>query len=186
MGFQKGNPGRNRGQGRGYAWLMAHVNHQGDECLIWPFYRLMPGGYGTFGHLGELYYAHRYMCEQAHGPAPEGQHAAHSCGKGSEGCVNPRHLSWKTVSENLKDRRRHGTQAGSKGHVSHLTDQQIAEIRSLKGKMSQYAIAEKFGVSRGCIQWWHKDDHAPAQPGTSPYTLYRRRRGDRLPNPRHT
>lgn len=85
-----------RGEGKTIKWLRAHTDYSHDWCLIWPFVSKLHG-YGQFGYLGKNYYAHRFMCELAHGPAPSPLHeAAHSCGRGHEGCVNPQHLSWKT------------------------------------------------------------------------------------------
>lgn len=50
------------------------------------------------------------MCQKAHGDPPSPKHdAAHSCGRGHEGCVNPNHLSWKTKKQNQADRITHGT-----------------------------------------------------------------------------
>jgi hypothetical protein len=87
--------------------------------------RLTPVGRGmtaSFGHfLGTLTAtanwrprtvrrAHRVMCEIAHGPKPApGFVAAHTCGKGREGCVNPRHLRWASQKENMADKLLHGT-----------------------------------------------------------------------------
>src|SRR5579859_6085572 len=90
-------------------WLIAHRNYDGEGCLIWPFGRI-PFGYGTvrFNGTGEHMSAHRYMCILAHGDPPaEGLHAAHDCGNGHLGCVHPKHISWKTVQENIDDRVRH-------------------------------------------------------------------------------
>lgn len=154
-----------KGKGKGIVWLREHAAYEGDDCLIWPFFRLQPGGYGSFGFNGRLYYAHRMMCEMVHGapPTPE-HHAAHSCGRGHDGCVNPNHLSWKTASENLLDKRGHGTViVNSHGNMGGLTPEQVAEIRRLKGQMSQTKIAERFGVKRGCIQYWHRNEREPAR-----------------------
>lgn len=132
-----------RGKGRAYAWIVAHVQHDGKECLMWPFYR---EGYGMLVHEGRGYKAHRLMCQMAHGPAPSAKHhAAHSCG--NPGCANPRHLSWKTPAENELDKRVHGTfnKTGSRGKI---TPEQKKEVLALVGKMSQPRIAEKFGISR--------------------------------------
>src|SRR5437879_1542174 len=96
-----------KGNGAAMAWIVAHVNYQGDDCLPWPFSRL--NGYGRGGHNGTPFYANRMMCEKAHGPPPTPEHeAAHSCGNGPQGCTNPRHLSWKTPSANQLDRAEHG------------------------------------------------------------------------------
>jgi hypothetical protein len=137
-----------KGQGKAYRWLVDHKGHDGDYCLIWPFYR-NPNGYGQLGYLGESYWAHRFMCELVHGAPPTPEHeAAHSCGNGSGGCANPKHLSWKTRTGNLLDCREHGTQARScNGNKGRLTDDQVMQIRALKGKKTQDEIAFTFGVS---------------------------------------
>lgn len=135
-----------KGEGRGVKWLRAHVEYSGDDCLKWPFCLL--DGYGRLGHLGKVTYAHRVMCELAHGPAPSEEHlACHSCGNGGLGCVNPLHLSWKTKTENQLDRVVHGTHGGP-GMRTKLTEDLAAEIRALKGKMPQREIAQRYGITR--------------------------------------
>lgn len=135
---------------RTFEWLKERVAHPGDDCLFWPFGRNWNG----YGHLkpsgGPTVYAHRVMCELAHGEAPSPKHvAAHSCGRGSAGCVNPRHLSWKTARENQIDREQHGTERRkvwwtNKGAVP---PEHIAQIIALKGKKNQREIASMFGIS---------------------------------------
>lgn len=138
----------NRGKGEGYKFLLQHVAYQGDDCLIWPLSRSR--GYGQVGVNGKSRPAHRLMCELANGPAPSSKHhAAHSCGRGADGCVNPRHLSWKTVSENMFDRSKHGTHG--RGGKQKLAYEQVLEIRSLCGTMTDEKIAERFGVTRGLV-----------------------------------
>lgn len=92
------------------AWLEANKDHIGDKCLIWPFHR---DAYGYAGAvtLGKVKIkAYRAACIWANGAPPTPRHeAAHSCGRGHEGCVDPRHLSWKTRKENVADRVLHGT-----------------------------------------------------------------------------
>lgn len=138
----------NKGKGRGFQWLNAHKDYAGDDCLQWPFSTC--NGYGTFGHLNKLLYAHRMMCEMVHGPSPGvGYHAAHSCGRGDKGCVNPRHIQWKTVSANQIDRTRHGTRnTGPRGKISR---EQRREIVSLRGKLKQREIAEIYGITRSRV-----------------------------------
>lgn len=135
-----------RGRGNNYKWLLAHIGHTADECLIWPFSRNNTG-YGQLGYKGQMKKAHRFMCELAHGEPPEGYEASHSCGNGMGGCVNPRHLSWKTRSENQLDRRRHGTaNTNPTGRTGKLTPMQKHEILRLRGKMTQAKIAARYGV----------------------------------------
>lgn len=138
----------NKGKSVAAKFLHSLVDYNRPRCVIWPFSR--PTGYGMLVHNGKSFYAHRFMCEIAHGPAPTPQHqAAHSCGNGHNGCVNPRHLSWQTNSENQLERRRHGTN----GTRSKLTPEQVLEIRRLKGVKSELELAKMFGVSRSTIQY---------------------------------
>lgn len=168
------NPGGNKGSGGGYCWLVAHKDYAGDDCLTWPFSRVQQG-YGNFGHLGMVQYAHRFMCELAHGPAPTPQHqACHSCGRGHEGCVNPRHLEWKTPRENQLDRRRHGTHRGSKGSRTGLSAETIADIRRTKETESIPRQALRLGLTRGCVEYWRNTTHDPAPPGSHPETIRQR------------
>jgi hypothetical protein len=124
-------------------WLQAHVDYDGEECLIWPFSR-DPNGYGHCG----ADWAHRVMCALVHGPAPTEDHeTAHSCGRGKFGCVHPKHVSWKTRSENQLERRRHGTHGKRKGVRYWLTPGDVAHIRALRGKKTQRELAKIYGVS---------------------------------------
>lgn len=139
-----------KGKGRAIKWLRAHIGYTGDDCLKWPFSTV--DGYGNFGHLGQHCYAHRTMCELVNGPAPSPSHeAAHSCGNGNEGCVNPRHLSWKTKTGNQLDRVAHGNFKKR----TKLNETQAAEIRALKGKMPQREIARLYGISRPNVSLIH-------------------------------
>jgi hypothetical protein len=142
-----------KGEGKCYQWLQDHLEYDGDYCLIWPFYR-NPNGYGMLGHNGEHYWAHRLMCELVHGPAPTPDHeAAHACGNGAIGCAHPKHLSWKTRSENLLDCREHGTHARNiHGNHGRLTYEQVQQIRDLKGKKTQAEIAAIFGIHEPSVR----------------------------------
>lgn len=155
----RGRPSPHRGKGRNAAWIFAHIGHQGDECLIWPFGKT-DTGYGQLGHLGRLHKAHRFMCEAAHGPPPSPTHeAAHNCGNGMGGCVHPGHLEWKTPSENQLDRRRHGTAVTSvHGATGKLTKAQRKEIIELKGIKTQREIAAIYGISFETVSRWQRTD----------------------------
>lgn len=142
-----------RGKGRAAAFLHDNVNYSGEDCLTWPFCT-MPTGYGVLGYLRKNHYAHRFMCELVNGPPPSPVHeAAHSCGRGKFGCVDPRHLSWKTPTANALDSREHGTQARNPwGAAGKLSRNQIAEIWALKGRETQEKIAARFGMSASTIR----------------------------------
>jgi hypothetical protein len=127
-------------------------HYKGDDCLTWPF-RSVTGGYGTLNVSGKKIPAHRYVCMLAHGDPPSPDlHAAHTCGKGAAGCVNPRHLEWKTVGENALDKITHGTQPRGCGiATAKLTEDDVREIRLLLGTLTQREIAKRFGVGQSSI-----------------------------------
>lgn len=165
------------GRGKlGIKWLQEHVSYPSEFCLIWPFHRNSAKGYGQFWHNGSMAYAHRMMCEMVHGPAPDDKpQAAHSCGNGHLGCVNPRHLSWASNSENQATRYR---QRPSSEWKVRLTAEDVAEIRALKGKMTQAKIAERFRVSPCRIAYWHNSTHEPRRtgPGSDYHREWRRKK----------
>lgn len=133
-------------------WLLAHVGYSGDACLIWPFTQAADG-YGAVRYEGRTVQAHRLMCELVHGAPPAGMIAAHSCGNGHTGCVNPHHISWKTQKENWVDRKAHGVPPN--GNRWRLTYADRMKIRELRGVHTQAELAEMFGTTRsniGCIQ----------------------------------
>lgn len=143
------NP-KNKGKGKGIQFLRDHAADEDGPCLIWPFARDSLNGDGFVAYMGRSRKAHRVMCDLVNGPPPTPLHqAAHSCGNRHLGCVHPKHLSWKTNSENQLDRRRHGTAGkGPKGNARHrLTADQVAEIRSGAVKRTQKEWADLFGVS---------------------------------------
>lgn len=116
-----------------------------DDCLVWPYARNSAG----YGHLivnGRDTLVHRIACEAKHGPAPTPKHhAAHSCGKGHEGCCNPQHLRWATPRENLSDKNVHGTLNFGESHgASKLTDDQVNEIRASDD--GRQVLAKRYGV----------------------------------------
>jgi hypothetical protein len=148
---------KDSGQGQAIKWIREHTNHEGVDCLWWPFSR-QPTGYGHFGYLGDHYYAHRYMCELVNGPAPTpGHEASHTCGKGKAGCVHPKHLEWKTPSGNQLDRREHGTKNDAWwGQRGKLTREQRLQIFALKGHKTQREIAKQFGVTFQNVSHIHR------------------------------
>lgn len=134
-------------------WVEEHSDHQGDECLPWPFSRAKDGRPVTVIVDGVRMIAHRYMCILRHGPPPSSIHqTAHSCGMGHNACMNPAHLRWATGSENQSDREAHGTSnIGAQHPGAKLTKEIVEEIRSLNGLEMQKVTALRFGVTRSHI-----------------------------------
>lgn len=115
--YRHGDPLKGRvANGRPQQYLDETVlGFTSDECLIWPFAR-DGHGYARIKRDGRPQIVCRIVCETRNGPPPTPDHqAAHICGKGKAGCVNPKHLAWKTQSENEADKFIHGTRvrAGS-------------------------------------------------------------------------
>jgi len=128
------------------------LRHAGADCLQWPYART-GSGYGNLMRDGRFAVVSRLVCEVVHGSPPSSEHqAAHSCGKGHEGCVAPQHLSWKMPIDNAADKDMHGTASvGEKNGQARLSEEDVAKIVELKGSASQGAIAERFGVSASLV-----------------------------------
>lgn len=131
--------------GEPMAWLLAHVGHEGSDCLVWPFGRLR-NGYGHITIDGVTSHASRAMCSAAHGdPSDDQPFALHSCGGGPSGCVHPQHLRWGTQQANMLDSVEDGTRSrGEDQHASKLTEAAVQEIRASKARLID--LAAKFGV----------------------------------------
>lgn len=145
-------------------WLMEQVNFDGPECLTWPYGRDMQG-YGQVTWSGKVRRAARVMCELVNGPPPTPEHhAAHSCGNGHKACIHPKHLRWATPSENQAESVAHGR--GKKKGLPRrkLTPEQVAQIKALKGRLTQRQIAAKFGVRFETIGQIHRGRAWPDRP----------------------
>jgi hypothetical protein len=95
--------------------------------------------------------ASRAMCILKHDhPTDPTLEAAHRCG--NKICVNPRHLRWATPAENSADKWEHGTMLfGEACNGAKLTTADVLEIRRLAGRVTQRAIAERFGIRQGAV-----------------------------------
>lgn len=133
-------------------WLLSHQDFQDDACLMWPFSRNGRGYAMARFRTFKSSLAHRYMCTLAHGEAASpSMQAAHLCGNGAKGCVNPKHLAWKSQKGNEEDKIVHGTaQRGERSASAKLTKENVMFIRDKNG-LKQRELAEMFGVSRGHI-----------------------------------
>jgi hypothetical protein len=134
------------------AFIEEALKSKSDECLLWPYAH--NGGYGFMRHpeTGKKVRVQRFICDRAHGPAPTDNHqAAHSCGKGHMGCINPRHLRWATAKENGADKTLHQKRDQKRFHTAKLTEGQVRTIRSMKDHVRQRDVARHFSVTDDTI-----------------------------------
>ena len=119
-------------------------------CWIWTAC-LSTAGYGKLGVEGKSEYAHRISWDIHFGPIPDDLWVLHRCDVPC--CVNPAHLFLGTHADNVRDREEKGrgvppqTQGSSNGNAK-LTDDDVAEIRLLRGVFLQREIAKAYGVSQ--------------------------------------
>lgn len=127
------------------------LKYEGEECLIWPYGKAH--GYGRIQRDRRVGTVSRLVCIDVHGEPPTSLHeAAHSCGRGSAGCVAKSHLSWKTRAENQADRLLHGTHnRGERQGAAKLTESDVEKIRALTGRQFQSVTAKAFGVTQQTI-----------------------------------
>jgi hypothetical protein len=112
------------------------------ECVIWPFQRDQ-SGYAKSERRGQARNVCRELCRLRHGSPPWPHYeAAHTCGNGHLGCVNPDHLKWKTPRDNAADKVAHGTRG-----KTHVTAEIVLEIRRLAPSMTYRDLADQFGLS---------------------------------------
>lgn len=165
--WKYGDPLAGRENGEPTQFYLEALKFDGDDCLIWPFSK-NADGYATYKLRddGRTQILSRRICEDIHGPAPHpDSQAAHSCGKGHEGCISQKHVGWSTPKQNVNDQRRHGTLArGRKKATALLTEDQVREIRNLRS-LGGPAVARMYNVSNTAIysiwngrKWtWLKD-----------------------------
>ncbi len=124
------------------------ADESSDDCIVPPGFP--SNDYHYFRHDGVVHGAHRYVCEQTHGPAPlEKPHAAHSCGK--SGCINPQHIRWASALENMQDKLMHGTQPfGEQLHHAKLKAADVLFIRS-EAAGPPAEVARRFGIAVGTV-----------------------------------
>jgi len=89
--------------GKCFDYIYEHKDYTGDNCIEWPFARNLEG-HGRLNYEGNRHlYAHRVMCQLAHGDPPKDKPLAiHKCN--NPPCINPNHIRWGNNSENCKDK----------------------------------------------------------------------------------
>lgn len=140
--------------GDGWKFINGLFDSPVDECIKWPF-ATDANGYARIRSDGENKPVCPIVCERANGPN-DGMRiqATHSCGRGNEGCVNPRHLVWGTGFKNQQDRIGHGTSnRGERCAASKLTEGDVIVIFSrLNAGENSTSIADEFNVNARTIR----------------------------------
>lgn len=147
--------------GYGLSFLESLVGTDRKDCIKWH----ASSGYGQVVFRGKGQPAHRVMCILAHGEQPSDRpFACHSCGKGSDGCVNPNHIRWATPKENNADMVLHGTVIrGEASCHAKLTEVQVIRIwRDAKlgiksseiSEMRKATLGQVCSISRGASWAW--------------------------------
>lgn len=97
------------------------------------------------------------VCLAFHGPKPSERHEVRHL-NGISTDDRAENLAWGTKQENEDDKNIHGTRPKGESHWKcKLTDAQVEEIVSLKGKMKQIDVARKFGCTHSHVWYlWRK------------------------------
>lgn len=132
----------------------------GDDGSVWSskrgsWIRLTPSSveHDTYPHIifstemGDVCFdVHVLVLEAFEGSRPEGYVARHADRDPTNCCRT--NLSWGTYVENEADKLAHGTTARGENHgMRKLTEDDVREIRSLCGTISDAEIGRRFGIS---------------------------------------
>mgnify|MGYP002654780646 CR=1 FL=1 len=119
--------------------------HKTETCWNWTACRNVDG-YGRFGIDKKLYNAHRVAYELWKEPIPANMIVRHMCD--NPACVNPAHLELGTHQDNVQDKVERGRQQrGIKHHKSKLTDDDVREIKILRGFGFTYKeLSSMYGI----------------------------------------
>ena len=129
-----------------------------SSCWVWPGVKT-EGGYGRATIAGVACKAHRLAAffsgkiSSLHGQSPDklpADNVLHTCD--NPACCNPLHLFVGSQAENIQDmfekKRNPARPHGENNHAAKLSDQQVAEIKSLAGTIRNAEIARMFQISK--------------------------------------
>lgn len=137
-------------RGEALKWLdeLKNLDHS-KGCIHWPFAIDKKSGYGIVIYHNRTRTVHRVALMLHTGIDPVGLHACHGpCHDRT--CCNPLHLSWKTTTENHRDKIRDDTHnRGTRHYLAKLTEENVRKIR--QDNRLQREIAADYGVSRSVI-----------------------------------
>ena len=117
-------------------------------CIIWDG-TTVQGGYGKRTVNGKTVLAHRYAYEIAHGTIGKGLCVMHSCD--NPACVNVKHLSLGTHSDNMQDMISKGRKPSRKGTNNGSSKLDWDKVRAIRAVDHYFgvgtALAKEYGVS---------------------------------------
>lgn len=118
-------------------------------CWLWTASR-DKRGYGKFSVKSQdpMVLAHRFAWALFNGEILSNLCVCHNCpGGDNPTCVNPLHMFLGTQEDNRGDAmKKHVIRNGIHHHANKLTEEDIDEIRRLRGKVSQQILATRFHV----------------------------------------
>lgn len=133
-----------------------------NECWNWLGSKHRRG-YGHFGAIKKVLYAHRVSWELHFGNIPDGVGVCHNCDNPS--CVNPNHLFLGNQSDNITDAYKKGrinvlegelwhsvhreSKSGESNGFHKLTEEEVRIIKSRK--YTSKKLSQMFGVTQGAI-----------------------------------
>lgn len=150
--LRHGDPTAGRtGQGEARRMFEKLVSVETDDCVIWPF-STNADGYGKVLYGGRLQHVSALALTRRVGERPPAHLATHGpCHNPT--CMNYRHLSWATQTQNLLDRVRDNTATrGSRHPLAKLSESEVRQIRQLSQTgCTQQAIADSIGTTRSNV-----------------------------------
>lgn len=131
-------------------WFYSNVTKLENGCWEWNKCKLYQG-YGIVRMDGKNIRANRLSLEFKLGrKIKTGLLSCHSCN--NPPCCNPAHLSEGTLQDNMDDKVLANRQTkGETNGNSKLKEQDVIQIKQLKGIRSGSSVAKEFGVKKACI-----------------------------------
>jgi hypothetical protein len=141
---------RNMTEGEFWTWFDSKLIRTPTGCMEWSMCRSVQG-YGFVQVKGKNLKSHRLSLERQLGrPISPTMSVLHSCN--NPPCCNPEHLREGTHQENMDDKLRSGRQPrGETNGRAKLTLTQVEEIKANVNGLTQYQLADLYGVKRPCI-----------------------------------